>query len=170
MSFTFKVETQQESGSLAFIATHTVDQAAPVELVITADHPLYADFAQFGYKTHVRNAFAMNKEAREAMSGAEAVALLEKRLTRYEAGEWNMEREEGAQPSGGDLATALVTLSGKTLEEVRKYLSGLGADDKERGKIHRKIAEREDVAAEIAKIRRARNADKPKADLSALGI
>lgn len=171
MSFKFSVTTEQPNGSADFVATATVEGIESAKVAIPADHPLYADFAQFGFKTHIRNTFAMSKEAKEGMTPEEAFDLLSKRLARYDEGEWNLEREAGeAQPSGGLLAQALANLSGKSLAEVRTYLAALGSDEKERAKIHSKIRERDDVAEEITRIKRERNKNKPQADLSALGL
>lgn len=107
-----------------------------LEQDIGRDHPLYDDFAAFGWMTKTRNTIgatpADKRTAEDASARAKAIC------DAYDEGEWSIRGEGGeAAPSGGIVARAVAEVRQKTVAEVVAHIHGQFAsieDEKARAK------------------------------------
>ena len=141
-----------------------------LEQEITPDHPLFRDFAMFGYETKVRNTIgAVTDMTKRTPEGAAERA--NGILDAIENGQWNTKRGEGeAAPSGGVVAQAVaqvLTAAGKprTAAEVAAHIKAQFAsieDKKAKAAAIRgawdTLEAREDIAPVVAKLRAEANA------------
>jgi hypothetical protein len=98
-----------------------------IEQEIGRDHPLYDDFAMFGWETKTRNtigAVAADKRTAETARDR-AMAITDA----YDNGDWKLKGEAGeAAPTGGYVAQAIAAVLGKPVQDVVAYVKGLVAD------------------------------------------
>ena len=96
---------------------------------------LFAKFAAHGLSQKLGDLFSGIKATQERQNSGEftqedAIAAIDQTYAAYVRGEW-AERSVGSGESGlGDLARALVTVSGKSGKEVTEYLSKMPAAEK----------------------------------------
>lgn len=94
------------------------------EFAIEANAPLFAKFAAHGAEQKIGDEIAGLEDVEDA------VMAVDELLDRLNAGEWAAKREKTGLAGASVLAKALVKHSGKTIEQVKQFLSGKSSKEK----------------------------------------
>lgn len=128
----FKVETKTNGSELGFIGTVILPTTGEtITQEFDESHPLYRDFAMFGYETKTRNTIgAITDPEKRTPEGAQERALAI--TAAYDEGEWNIGRGDGeGAPSGGYAARAVAEVLGKEVSAVVEHIQGQYAEIRE---------------------------------------
>lgn len=135
----FTVEVNPGANGAMFDIKTTIGGKAFTREVST-DDPLLADYAMLGAKTKFQNTFGALPADKKSVETI--LPRVEELYARHDAGEWNLEREEGdGAPSGGLVARAVAEVRGKSVADVVAHIRGLFAsieDEKKRAAAVRK--------------------------------
>jgi len=159
-----------------FVARIEINGQEPLTYAVSADHPLYKDFAIAGFTGKLKALVSAGTKKDVPFDSATAQEKVLTQLEQFSAGKWNIIRNGEGQVVEGILVKALVYLSNekgtpKTAVEVQAYLESLESNLNARKSLYAAIRSRPDVIRAIAAVKCAAGGPaKAAVDLSALGL
>lgn len=116
------------AGKRKMIKSSTISPEGEVVIRMDFSNGEYRTYNLVDTLLHRFAAHGAEQKIGDEIAGVEdvedCVTAIDELLVRLEAGNWNVKRESGATAGGSILAKALMELTGKSKDDITKFLSG----------------------------------------------